>query len=225
MVARGDLALLKWAREEGCPYSERTFKKAAKRGDIEILKYLRETGCPWDNMVVFRAARAGKFEALWWMRENGFDSSSALCGALQADHVTPEILTKILEIPECLSTQFLTAAMISGNLESVKWAYKKNPQIQIVAWTVAAKKIYSEILKWLHAQSPFPVSPKLAIHERLPHPKMDTRGARASSFGRHAHTCCPSRSQRYPDVARGPGLPGQGHSDHGIGRARRLEDG
>lgn len=44
----GDLAMLKWARENGRPWSEGTCYYAAESGHLEVLKWARENVCPWD---------------------------------------------------------------------------------------------------------------------------------------------------------------------------------
>ena len=43
----GNLEVLKWAREAGCPWDVRTCWMAAKGGHLEVLKWAREQGCPW----------------------------------------------------------------------------------------------------------------------------------------------------------------------------------
>jgi hypothetical protein len=35
--------LIKWARENGCPWNEDTYSSAAKNGHLEVLKWLRDT--------------------------------------------------------------------------------------------------------------------------------------------------------------------------------------
>ena len=46
--AGGHLEVLKWARENDCPWDEYTCRAAAKGGHLETLKWARENGCPWD---------------------------------------------------------------------------------------------------------------------------------------------------------------------------------
>ena len=45
----GDLKLLKWLHENGCPWDSSTCASAAKKGNLELLKWLRQNGCPWDS--------------------------------------------------------------------------------------------------------------------------------------------------------------------------------
>ena len=48
----GNLEVLKWAREQGCPWDEATC--AAKGGHFAVLKWAREQGCPWDDKTHFK---------------------------------------------------------------------------------------------------------------------------------------------------------------------------
>jgi hypothetical protein len=48
----GHLEVLKWARENGCPWDEKTCAHAARGGHLKVLKWARENGCPWDEIDV-----------------------------------------------------------------------------------------------------------------------------------------------------------------------------
>ena len=47
----GHLEVLKWARENGCPWDEITCTWAAEGGHLDVLKWARENDCPWDESV------------------------------------------------------------------------------------------------------------------------------------------------------------------------------
>ena len=66
----GHLETLKWARENDCPWDERTCAFAAKGGHLEVLKWARESGCPWDGLTCTVAAKGGHLEVLKWLRAN-----------------------------------------------------------------------------------------------------------------------------------------------------------
>jgi hypothetical protein len=63
--------MLKWARENGCPWDEWTCTYAAERGDLEMLQWARANGCPWDEWTWRGAEGYGHLEVLKWARENG----------------------------------------------------------------------------------------------------------------------------------------------------------
>jgi hypothetical protein len=67
----GHLEVLKWARENGCPWGVETCAWAAQGGHLEVLKWLRENDCPWDECTCVHAAECGHMEILKWARENG----------------------------------------------------------------------------------------------------------------------------------------------------------
>ena len=64
------VALLRWARENGCPWDERTCAAAAAAGNLEVLKWAREHGCPWDERTCAAAAAGQYLEVLQWALEN-----------------------------------------------------------------------------------------------------------------------------------------------------------
>ena len=43
----GNLQLLQWAHEQGCPWNATICKLAAQGGHLDSLKYLHDHGCPW----------------------------------------------------------------------------------------------------------------------------------------------------------------------------------
>ena len=55
--------MLKWARENGCPWDEMTCSWAAGNGHIELLRWARENGAPWDENTRRMAARQGYVKA------------------------------------------------------------------------------------------------------------------------------------------------------------------
>jgi len=65
---RGHLEVLKWARENGCPWYEKTCAYAAAGGHLEVLKWARANGCPWDERTCTHAAEGGHLEVLKWAR-------------------------------------------------------------------------------------------------------------------------------------------------------------
>jgi uncharacterized protein YabN with tetrapyrrole methylase and pyrophosphatase domain len=54
--------VLKWARDNGCPWDESTCKWAAKGYALEVLRWARENGCPWNESTRQSAASKGYVE-------------------------------------------------------------------------------------------------------------------------------------------------------------------
>ena len=55
--------MLKWARENDCPWFADTCSGAALNGHLEIVKWARENGAPWDESTRRLAASKGYVEA------------------------------------------------------------------------------------------------------------------------------------------------------------------
>ena len=47
--------ILKWLREEGCPWDEFSVSHAAGQGQFETVRWLVENGCPWTQFAIQRA--------------------------------------------------------------------------------------------------------------------------------------------------------------------------
>ena len=67
----GHLEVLKWLRENGCPWDEETCRYAAYGGHFEVLKWARANDCPWNEYTCAYAAKGGHLEVLKWAREKG----------------------------------------------------------------------------------------------------------------------------------------------------------
>ena len=69
-ILNGDLNLLQWAVENGCPWGYGTCAYAALEGRLDILQWAREKGCPWDEDTCSYAAENGHLKIIQWAREN-----------------------------------------------------------------------------------------------------------------------------------------------------------
>ena len=47
-VEQGNLAMVKYCVDNGCPMNAGACMYAAKKGHLDVLKYLHENGCPWN---------------------------------------------------------------------------------------------------------------------------------------------------------------------------------
>ena len=67
----GHLAVLKWARANGCHWDEDTCAFAASNGHLTVLQWMRANGCPWNEYTCELAAKHGHLDVLQWARANG----------------------------------------------------------------------------------------------------------------------------------------------------------
>ena len=81
MALSGNLALLQYLHEKGCPWDEDTCTGAASGGHFEILKYLHEKGCPWNEEACSEAAYRGHLECLKYAHEKGCPWEEEACSA------------------------------------------------------------------------------------------------------------------------------------------------
>ena len=67
----GHLGVLRWARDNGCPWTADVCCAAAGTGRLGVLQYCRENGCPWDEGTTINAAANGHLSVLRWSVNNG----------------------------------------------------------------------------------------------------------------------------------------------------------
>ena len=79
MARKGNLELLQFLHENGCPWNEETCSYAAKNGHLECLKYARENRCRWDKDTCFWAAENSHLECLKYLHENGCPWDELTC--------------------------------------------------------------------------------------------------------------------------------------------------
>lgn len=68
----GRLDILKWARENGCPWNEkRCCYKAARNGHLNVLQWATENNYQWDLKTSYKASKGGHLNVLQWAIDNG----------------------------------------------------------------------------------------------------------------------------------------------------------
>ncbi|CAN0177939.1 unnamed protein product, partial [Scytosiphon promiscuus] len=100
----GDLNVVKWARENGCPWnepalcrrccagklagaengcpwSERACPMLAQSMKWDVLRFAREAGCPWGAETCSMIAGHGNLSVLRWARESGCPMDNRTCMA------------------------------------------------------------------------------------------------------------------------------------------------
>jgi hypothetical protein len=118
-----DLALLEWARSNGCSWNERTCYFAAQNGHLEVLQWARSNGCSWNRDTCSEAAHNGHLEVLQWARSNGCSWNERTC----------------------------SAAAHNGHLEVLQWARANGCPWYANTCTEAAENGHLEVLQWARA--------------------------------------------------------------------------
>ena len=85
----GQLSVLRWARPNGCPWSESTCSAAAVGGHLEVLQWVRANGCPLNEKKRLFAAEQGHLDVLRWARSSGCPWDERTCSsAAGGGHLT-----------------------------------------------------------------------------------------------------------------------------------------
>ena len=68
--ANGQLPVLQYLHENGCPWDSHTCTSAADNGHLPVLKYLHENGCPWNYDTCVSAADNKHWDCLQYAVDN-----------------------------------------------------------------------------------------------------------------------------------------------------------
>jgi len=152
------LELLKWAREEkGCViWDVKTIYAAIKQGNVNMLKYCYENGCPTSSVMCERAAEEGHLHILKYLHEDAqvdwegkSKSGSVAVAAARKGHL--HILKYLAEKNyDITKPKACEEAAKNGRLECLKHLREVNnaPWDQSVG-EHAAEKAHLHILKYL----------------------------------------------------------------------------
>ena len=66
---QGNLAMVKYCVENGCPMNEVACYYAAEEGHLDVLKYLHENDCPWDLEACYYAHCHNQIDCLNYLIE------------------------------------------------------------------------------------------------------------------------------------------------------------
>jgi len=68
-ASQGNLAMVKYCVDNGCPIDAWACELAAEEGHLDVLKYLHENGCPWSSSACFYAHRYNHNDCLNYLIE------------------------------------------------------------------------------------------------------------------------------------------------------------
>ena len=71
-VIGGHIDILKWARENGCPWDETTIVSAIKNGHLDVTKFILEQECLYKGNICNCAITFGQLEMLIWLQSEGY---------------------------------------------------------------------------------------------------------------------------------------------------------
>ncbi|CBJ25937.1 conserved unknown protein [Ectocarpus siliculosus] len=146
------LEVLKWCRENGCPWDEATTSEAAREGNMEILRYAVGNGCPRNVLMCAYAAAAGHLETLKWAREEeGCGWNEATCAfAAAGGHL--EVLEWARERGAPWGEETCASAARGGRLEVLKWLRKHGCKWGAGTCGNAAEGGHFDVLKYARGE-------------------------------------------------------------------------
>ena len=144
-AAGGGLEVLRWARQNGCPWDEFVSGAAAKRGRLEVLRWAHENGCPWDEMTCANAAEGGHLETLRAPRGCPWDCEASIYAARNG-HLRVLQWARANGCPWEAAT--CAHAAEGGHVEVLRWARESVP-LEPRAFC-AARRGQRMLLQWAH---------------------------------------------------------------------------
>ena len=152
-VAAGHLHILKWSRENSCPWHSKICRTAAYEGHLHILQWLQDNHCGdsnFDCTTISAAARGGFLHIIQWLRGKGCDWDSESCSAA-AKGGHLQIL-QWLRVNGCDWDMDTTrCAAGAGHLHILQWALENECELDEWTCTAAAEGGHLHILRWLRA--------------------------------------------------------------------------
>jgi len=150
----GSIARLSLARDNGCPWVERTCSFVARGGpgrggpgDMDVLRWAREHGCPWGTWTCAFVARSGVLEDLVWAYESGCPWDRETC-ALAASRGHLELLQWARERDCPWDARTTSEAAEGGHLAVLQWAREHDCPWDEWTCALAAWGGHLELMQW-----------------------------------------------------------------------------
>ncbi|KAL6059439.1 Ankyrin repeat domain containing protein [Balamuthia mandrillaris] len=190
----GDLELLRWARDQGFPWTEEVCSTAARSKHLALLKWARENGCPWrdqdmresavhggldvlkfvvgqgvtlagDPCVCALAARRGSLEMVQWAKENGCPwDATFMAEATKTDHL--EIVKWARENGCPWDSRAMMNAAVWGDLKRCQWLKQHGCPWNAETTKTAASKGDLRLLQWAQEHGcPWDIKTSIAAAE------------------------------------------------------------
>ena len=151
---KGHLAVLRWVRHHGCAWRASTCEAAAGGGHLAVLQYAHQNGCAWDLSTCEAAASGGHLAVLQYAHQNGCAWDSRTCeSAARGGHLAVLQYARQHNC-EMWGAEACSAAAECGHLSILKWLRQHGCQWDSHTTCVAAIYNHLEVLKWARQQDP-----------------------------------------------------------------------
>ena len=163
IAKQGSIDLMKWARDEGCPWNIHVPYKAAHHGHIALLTWLSDNSCPISYRAAHAAAKGGHIHIIEWLvninkiDENMFcqDETYMYIPGLIAGNKNDSAEEIIEKLEWCRSNGHLLdgrinfGAGMSGKKEIVQWLNTEGVPMDEKTCRGAAYRGHLSLLRWL----------------------------------------------------------------------------
>jgi hypothetical protein len=160
----GHLHVIKWARERGFPWSEKTFHKAMMSKDGALLRWLYENGFPLSEEILCLGAVLLDSKTVQWMYEAGCPGNAMICaGAAKSGKLD---LLQFLREKDCPWNEYVPLnAAYFGHLEVLKWAIENGCPLDSETFRYSAEAGHVHILQWALGKGLInPLEPDVEVH-------------------------------------------------------------
>jgi hypothetical protein len=148
----GHLHVVRWLREQGCPWYANACAAAAGGGYLTLLQWLREQGCPWDATTCASAAEGGHLDVLAWARANGCPIIGRNVTEPLARRGDLDTLVWAWGEGAPLSSQTAADAALGGHIHVLEWLRAHIDVFEVPTWRSAAEEGHAHVLDWLVAR-------------------------------------------------------------------------
>lgn len=145
----GSFSVVKWMRESGCRWTERTLNLAVAKGSIEMLIWMKTQGCVMIETFLMEVTRHSRFDILDWFKAKKIPLN-VFCyyGAVSSSR-SIEMMTWLWENNCPFDQTTYSFACLDGNLDALKWLKRKNLPMQLEEVSrIACRKGFLPILQW-----------------------------------------------------------------------------
>lgn len=115
------MCVLKWARDNDCPWDSATCSEAAGSENLDMLQWGRFKKMPWDGLTCSKAAEGGHFGLLQWARSYDCSWGYLTCQGAAAEG-NLEVLQWARAIGAVWGAGTIRTAPEGGHLEVLQWA-------------------------------------------------------------------------------------------------------
>ncbi|CAM9721664.1 unnamed protein product [Ectocarpus sp. 12 AP-2014] len=147
----GNIAVLEWLKENGCVLTKATCAGAALGGHLGALKWCRANECPWDRTTMECGAKGGHLDILRFARENGCAGWDTRACSAAAGGGQLAVLRWLHQEGCQWDSNTPSSASKGGHLEALQYAIQNGCRASDAVCSNAARHGHLHLLRWAFA--------------------------------------------------------------------------